>query len=166
MNKLKVFCAILIMVSAISAPGSEENISTESIIQEAKEILPSDPGVFGDETLEGVDSDRDGVRDDIEVYIAREFSTDVGTGDDLIWIAYNLQKTITERYNSKVQDFWRKSTQGSVACLQDRLPGESFRSIRKRLWAQFYNTDERWNELINLSRAMSGSTIALRGCNR
>ncbi len=44
--------------------------STSAIAQELTQTLPPDPGPAGKKTLEGIDSDNDGVRDDVQCWIA------------------------------------------------------------------------------------------------
>lgn len=57
--------------------------------------LPPDPGDAGKETVEGIDSDGDGVRDDVQRYIALNY-TDSDTQDALRQCAVNLQNFILD----------------------------------------------------------------------
>jgi hypothetical protein len=58
--------------------------------------LPPDPGAAGKQTLEGVDSDRDGVRDDVQRYIALSYPTDPALRAALRQLAKENQGFITQ----------------------------------------------------------------------
>lgn len=58
--------------------------------------LPPDPGSAGMTTLAGVDSDSDGVRDDVERYIALTYPNSANTKDAMTQIAVALQSELLD----------------------------------------------------------------------
>lgn len=59
-------------------------------------VLPEQPGEENDETVQGVDSDGDGVRDDIQIYIARQFSESEAIAEAMIDLARVYQKILAQ----------------------------------------------------------------------
>jgi len=49
-----------------------ENINGRALVEEAINFLPEGPGEYGDSSVVGIDSDLDGVRDDIEIYLTKK----------------------------------------------------------------------------------------------
>jgi hypothetical protein len=58
--------------------------------------LPPDPGDAGKATLEGIDSDGDGIRDDIQRYIALTYPDSARTRAALLQMTVALQKALLE----------------------------------------------------------------------
>lgn len=86
--KIIVICrAILLLVFAASAYGSAPN-GPES------HRLPPDPGKAGKKTLMGIDSDSDGLRDDIQRYIYLTYPDQPNVQGALRQLALSLQKTL------------------------------------------------------------------------
>ncbi len=56
--------------------------------------LPPDPGEAGKETLEGIDTDEDGVRDDVQIAIAKLYPVNENTRLTLTQLATSIQQSI------------------------------------------------------------------------
>lgn len=74
---LIIFTGFLVTAFLIYSPASETQPSVNSspnslygVTDVGPVPLPPDPGEAGKQTLEGIDSDNDGVRDDVQRYIA------------------------------------------------------------------------------------------------
>ena len=63
MYRLLMVVLILLTVSLVACDN-------DSPVEASEETLPPDPGEEGKITLEGIDSDEDGVRDDVEIQIS------------------------------------------------------------------------------------------------
>jgi len=58
--------------------------------------LPPDPGEEGNKTIEGVDANRNGIRDDVELAIFKEYPNSAKTRAALLQYAFALQRGITQ----------------------------------------------------------------------
>lgn len=122
--------------------------------------LPPDPGKAGKQTLEGIDSDNDGVRDDIQRYIAIEYPhsekmrrvlTDKAKADQaLILNAHDKEKVLEINVE---QD-------KTIDCLWYIDPGAASAN-RKKLKAQMLNTEERIRAWIKADSHLGGMTFRL-----
>lgn len=76
-------------------------------------FLPPDPGERADDTLEGVDMNENGIRDDVELAIFEKYPKSPKTRAALLQYALSLQMEFT-------QPFVNKGVVGEVANKQDR----------------------------------------------
>ena len=78
---IKIFAISLILVGGLYMLQRLQNPTVKSISETAGNIqgLPPDPGEAGKATLAGIDSDEDGIRDDIQRYISLTYSTSART---------------------------------------------------------------------------------------
>lgn len=122
--------------------------------------LPPDPGEAGKLTLAGIDSDNDGVRDDVQRYLAHKFSSEQQTRSALITISTSQQRYLLERtdHNALVEateQFFR-----AWNCLRSvRGSDDSADAILDDLNEVILNTQQRRdaNELAN--RQLSGAVL-------
>ena len=56
--------------------------------------VPPDPGAAGKQTLQGIDADGDGVRDDVQRFLAQQYGDDLKTYNSAKKVAISLQKEI------------------------------------------------------------------------
>ncbi len=103
MNKRQVTFIAMIAVIVIGVSGwlYAEKLTTTTLTVETAEIpgLPPDPGEAGKKTLEGIDSDHDGVRDDVERWIAMSSMSQIKRQAGLKQLALAEQKFIEDRMN-------------------------------------------------------------------
>ena len=122
--------------------------------------LPPDPGEAGKATLEGIDSDNDGVRDDVQRWIALTYPN-----SEKVRLALTQRAKINQQYvlnaaDPTISKLIAKNIQKSGACLAHVLPndyynlGIEFRSI-------FFNTYDRSKALIRANHHLSGSVFTL-----
>lgn len=74
-----LFIVVISSLSLISCGVSKKMSSNDNIPASVEEVLavtPPDPGEAGKATLAGIDSDNDGVRDDVELKLIEEFEDD------------------------------------------------------------------------------------------
>ena len=103
--------------------------------------LPPDPGEPGKRTLAGIDSDGDGLRDDVQRYIYMEYE-DPQTREALVNIAkVDLQSLLQANDpESSIQAF--EYAMRASECLFYIMPDDAFEASQ-RLRAQILNTTER-----------------------
>lgn len=104
--------------------------------------LPPDPGEAGKATLEGIDSDGDGVRDDIQRYIALTYQDSEKLRAALTEMAKNRQKALVDANDSNKSYQHAIKDQSAYECLAF-LHLESSHKISQLLFAEILNTEER-----------------------
>lgn len=84
--------------------------------------LPPDPGVNADKTIEGIDANHNGIRDDVELAIFKEYPNSAKTRAVLLQYALALQmETIQSLINKDtVTEVVREQSRANV-CLSDTL---------------------------------------------
>jgi hypothetical protein len=104
--------------------------------------LPPDPGEAGRATLEGIDSDGDGLRDDIQRYIALTYPGSQKTRAALRQAAIALQKIILGSPNEESALRNTELEARASECIWYIHPNEGHK-IDNMLMAEFLNTVER-----------------------
>ena len=105
--------------------------------------LPPDPGEPGDGTVAGVDSDGDGVRDDVQRYIQITYPGDKPTIDILTDYAKTLQEAVLKPHDEAGLIKLEQKALELTFCLAQWRPNEFNEDDRKFLLA-FFNTPERF----------------------
>ncbi|MCG8685707.1 MAG: hypothetical protein MI892_12580 [Desulfobacterales bacterium] len=121
------------------------------------EYLPPDPGEAGNKTLLGIDSDNNGVRDDIQRYIYFTYPDEQYVRQALSQIAKNYQDVLLEASD-------RRASLANVIklnCSRDCLDivKRNFRlaiPIRKAMKAEILNTDERSLAYFEFNKSLGG----------
>lgn len=106
--------------------------------------LPPDPGEAGKATLAGIDSDNDGVRDDVQRYIALTYPDSEKTRAALTQFAKNMQQAVLEA-NDKKASLRNINEQGRVLGCLIFIVGDIHvaSQILKNLESEVMNTVER-----------------------
>ena len=117
--------------------------------------LPPDPGEAGKATLGGIDSDQDGIRDDIQRYIALTYPESQKTRAALRQATIALQKIILE--SPDVESALRNTELEARAseCIRYIHPNEG-RKIDNTLMAEFLNTFERSRAYLTYNSKLGG----------
>lgn len=78
LGTIKVFFSTSIFLLGTSAAAQKMDVPHKEvwIPDTIKEIVPKDPEENGESSLAGIDSDSDGIRDDIELYILNTYSNE------------------------------------------------------------------------------------------
>ena len=122
--------------------------------------LPPDPGAAGDATLEGVDVNGNGIRDDIERWIYLTYPDSEKLRRALIQEYYPLQNMIIhgqqQNRDAVYDDMY--ALQRSSECLYYVHPDKPHK-ISAELEARIVNTDERVYGYLESSRLLGGGTF-------
>lgn len=89
---MKKIISILITTIVIGIVGCGSGKETNN--SSTNSSLPVDPGEAGKVTLEGIDSDEDGVRDDVQISIVNRYQDDAAMQKILIQQALTLQDAL------------------------------------------------------------------------
>ena len=118
--------------------------------------LPPDPGEAGKATLQGVDSDNNGVRDDVQIAIYERYPNDETKRNALTQKAKALQEAIVagDSSSSDALNQASKSIIDAVDCLHERV-GDSTAEIGF-LEQEVVNTSDRSEAYIKFNEALSG----------
>ena len=121
--------------------------------------LPPDPGDAGKATLEGIDSDGDGVRDDVQRWIAINFSNSEKTRAALTQDAKAMQQFLLDAANSAKSLNNALLMSGSISCLT-YVQQKNFYGIATEHKAKMLNTYERSKAWIQADGHLSGHMFA------
>ncbi|WP_444893534.1 hypothetical protein ACJJIW_19580 [Microbulbifer sp. JMSA004] len=129
------------------------------VIQIFENSVPEDPGEIGDATIEGVDSDQDGVRDDLERYIGLKYHDRIPVRDSLYQFAAAQQRAIVRTAESvrsinlsliRARDcVSQASSKSEVEALISDLTGESL-NTKARFIAYADNLDDLMEDIVSL----------------
>lgn len=88
--------------------------------------LPSDPGEEGNKTVEGIDTNRNGIRDDVEIAIFKEYPNSAKTRAALLQYAFALQRGISQKSlnNNLATEISREVSRGSYCIGQVNFNSE------------------------------------------
>ena len=134
-------------------------------ISEGDDGLPPDPGDEGKKTLEGIDSDGDGVRDDIQRYIALTYPDSERTRAVLTQYAKVHQAGLLVADNKSASRANAHEIGRAIECLYFIRPDDA-RAVLVEMIAQVLNTDERSKAEFRYDAQLSGEVFTSSGDNR
>ena len=115
--------------------------------------LPSDPGALADATVQGVDANQNGIRDDVELAVFKEYPNSAKTRAVLLQYALALQMEVVQPMVNTitVTEVVREQSRG-FQCVGDIIPDrekqesyEKLNSLIKFVKDKQFNTKERKN---------------------
>jgi hypothetical protein len=120
--------------------------------------LPPDPGEAGKQTLEGIDADRDGVRDDVQRYIAQLFPSDQASRGALTQYATSVTDLLVKAGDVvSSRDQWTHILDANN-CLT-RVLGDASTKTRLLLRARILNTPNRSRAFLQASQSPPTSSF-------
>jgi hypothetical protein len=123
--------------------------------------VPPDPGEAGKATLAGIDSDGDGVRDDIQRYIVFSYQNSEKTRAVLLMqYAKSAQMSLLDADNKEASIQHTLSLQRAIECLYYIRPDDA-EIVGGELYAQILNTDERSRAWIKAGQHVSGQVFTI-----
>jgi hypothetical protein len=127
--------------------------------------LPPDPGEAGKATIEGIDSDQDGLRDDIQRYIALTYPDSEKTRAALREIALVTQKALVDRNDENKSLNNADDMTRAMECLKYIHPGKIGREIDNLLLAEYLNTAARSRAFLDYNEKLGGHVFRRRKIN-
>ena len=121
--------------------------------------LPPDPGEAGKATLEGIDSDNDGVRDDIQRYIVLTYPDSAKTRAALIQVTKTKQTELLYDGSDKqaLKQYAKTEGVNATYCLAAILGIEDAIATYGELRAQILNTNDRSIAYLKTDEQLSGT---------
>lgn len=120
--------------------------------------LPPDPGKAGKLTIEGIDSDEDGVRDDVQRYIALNYENET-TQDILTRYAIAQQDFLLSVDDKEKAIESAKTGSEAIDCLFYLYSFDDAMTMANDLEAEVANTEERVAAVIMTSNHISGEVF-------
>ena len=163
---LNYFAVLACLVAVLSIPacgGSGGGTAPSDDSPPATGNLPPDPGDAGLVTVEGIDSDGDGVRDDVQRFIALEYSESAKVKAALTQIAVSMQDQLFAGSSKQRSLAVASGTMRAMECLmsiQTSMDAEKVVDSVRLLQGEILNTRERWNAYALFDEQMWGEVVA------
>ncbi len=123
--------------------------------------LPPDPGAAGRQTLQGIDSDHDGVRDDLQRLIHLTYPGAASTITALEQAAKTVQSALVDAGSHGPAVDHATQMLRNFECLSAIRPGDS-NAVSKRLLAAALNTEERGLAYLRYNDQLGGEAFPLK----
>lgn len=157
MNRIKIiisFAFLLIVstctVSCINNQG-ESNLLSDMILGIQYPDLPPEPdSILNNTTLEGIDANKNGVRDDIERWIYRQFpwKKDDRKRKSLLQFARAKQQGLIHYENRERSIYWTRKLFDSRYCVLSHLERDKAYELTDIILFKYENTEQRVNASI------------------
>lgn len=159
-NTVSVASAVLlslICTGCDNSSGTGQNAAVAVVDSEPEEVssLPPDPGEAGRENLEGVDSDSDGVRDDVQILIATLFPDEGPQREAAKQLTISVQNAILNDASGSDPQTIAPALIDSSACSFLQF-GDDAQEMVDRLENALTNTPERLEAYILFNEALAG----------
>lgn len=120
--------------------------------------LPPHPGPAGNATVEGVDSNKDGIRDDIEIFIAENYGYSERAVRALRLIARDVQRDLVDPPKTPEEAVARVNARRSIDCYARTVDWETRVSKRALtdVIAETVNTPERFERFRRKEKLLAG----------
>lgn len=164
--KIAISCAALMMTAACgdNDDGSGGSVGDPPGANPPVVDLPPDPGEAGLQTIPGIDSDADGVRDDLQIYIAERFPGSDPDRMALMQVAAALQAQLDLNRTDAQHVATANRVLRSVGCY---LSVESPTALERRadevalLQSRLVNTADRLGAYRSFDAAVGGQVFTL-----
>lgn len=123
--------------------------------------LPPDPGEAGKQTLAGIDSDRDGLRDDLQRYIFFNYQSSPSTMETLKQTARTVQSAILDSASHALSLDHANDLVRAAECLHT-LRSADADVVATSLLAEALNTEQRGLAYLQYNEQLAGATFPLR----
>lgn len=153
MNLVRLLLSALCLSATLWASSCDSGPNTPD------DGLPPDPGAAGKATVAGIDSDRDGVRDDVQRFIAQSVSDPV-LHEALTEVAIASQRTLTDHATEQQALDALDASVDAVKLLFDSSP-ETARTWVLKLDREVLNTEARSRAYIAHMGAISGTSVSV-----
>jgi hypothetical protein len=123
--------------------------------------LPPHPGPAGNATVKGVDSNKDGIRDDIEIFIAENYGYSERAVRALRSIARDVQHDLVDPPKTPEEAVARVNADRSIACYGRTVDWETRVSKQAMLdvIAETVNTPERFDRFRRKEKLLAGQVV-------
>jgi hypothetical protein len=179
MGILVIFVAITLLRVLYVSKNTPEQVAkihaTKLTMDDVMGVnLPSDPGAEADKTVAGIDANKNGIRDDVELAIFKEYPNSAKTRAVLLQYALVLQMQMTlpivnkETATASVEDnesraevcLWALSSRSDLDKFSADL--EKYRNFIEKLQV---NTEKRKNYVHDFYKYVGSYSMSNKGCD-
>ena len=160
-----IIVLVLVFSALFNQSCTKQSANVDAIIYADKNFnfppgLPPDPGEQGKSTLLGVDSDHDGIRDDLQRWIFARFPNDPEKRAALGQTAKVFQESMTVENGDKPLRALLIRMSRAIDCLHDRFP-EKLAATNELdyLKAKALNTKMRTFRYLEVDKWMGGKSL-------
>ena len=130
-----------------------------TITEDLGDELPPDPGEEGKQTLMGIDSDDDGLQDDIQRYIYLTYPDQPNVKNALRQLSLTFQKTLDPEREVGTGRSIANEMSLDIDCLS-YFAGEGFYEMGMRHKAEVLNTYDRTRQYLAYDKELSGGVFS------
>jgi len=127
-----------------------------TVVASLPDGLPPDPGDEGKQTLEGIDSDQDGIRDDVQRFIALEFPDSEATRSALTQYALAFQEALIDADSKEASLTHATAVMRAIECIFVIRTEEDAEDIAEEFVSVVVNTEERLDAYLTHDRQLGG----------
>ncbi len=135
--------------------------------------LPPDPGVEADKTVQGIDANKNGIRDDVELAIFKEYPNSAKTRAVLLQYALALQMEVTQPVvNAETVTAVAEDGERAYACVGKILSREDIKEytenanrLRSFVETKQLNTEERKSSQASFYEKLGSHTSPRESCD-
>lgn len=120
--------------------------------------LPPDPGPANDETIEGIDSDGDGIRDDIQRYIALNYS-EAPTRNALTQITRSVQAALLDADSEGLSIEDAQEIMRASECLGAIMPTDERYRVKTLVLSEILDTELRGMRYVEFNSKLAGQVF-------
>lgn len=163
---LTAFAVVVVFLFA-GCSGSNQSAQTtqapQPLVANAPDQggLPPDPGEAGKQTLAGIDSDHDGVRDDVQRYIALTYPDSAKTRAALTQDAKVVQSELLDANSKQLSMQHSDEDDKASACLNYLVGLDNSITMQKNLESVILNTDDRSRAYFKYDDQLGGEVFSL-----
>lgn len=167
MNKKIILIVILVLLGVVVWWFTQsKKVSVSNVPQPSAELLatlPPDPGGAGETTLAGIDSNGNGVRDDIERYIVFAYPESEKTRAGLMQMARAAQNTILQAEDKNASIKNTEDFTNGQQCLEYFIFYRTVFTIKDDLKNEILNTRARIKEWSTAQDQAAGEVRTVAG---
>jgi len=135
--------------------------------------LPPDPGIEADKTIEGIDSNKNGIRDDVEIAIFKEYPNSAKTRAVLLQYALALQMQMTlPLINTETVTATVENKSASLVCIWSITSREDLKKFKEitakneeLINSKQFNTEERIKYKEDFYKKLGSYSMSEKGCD-
>ncbi len=159
-KNILIIIVFVVYFGACTQKNSENDILNVDKSFSFPKGIPADPGEAGKKTLEGIDSDSDGVRDDVQRWIYARFPDDESKRKALRQMAKSLQIEASQDFKREDARKIMQSHQRDIDCLLKSFdPGGPWYVETEALEAKVFNTKKRSEQYLKNDKIFDGKTL-------
>jgi len=152
---------VLVLLLAFTTNGHDLANAQDIAASDISQTLPHDPGPAGKKTLEGIDSDNDGVRDDVQRWIALTYPSSEKTRTAVIQMAKAMQLILlnaADEANARTNSIAADKAADCISFVREQILGRDSDAynLKRELEAIYLNTSVRSRAWLQADSFLSG----------